>query len=106
MRNDNLIGTGVALITPFKEDFSIDFGSLDKLINHLLNSGIKYFVVMGTTAESATLSFDEQNKVLSHIKKIVNKRVPLVLGVGGNDTNQILDRIHSYDFSSSSNCII
>ena len=99
MRNDNLIGTGVALITPFKEDFSIDFDSLDRLINHLLMNGVKYFVVMGTTGESATLSLDEQNKVLAHIKKIVNKRVPLVLGVGGNDTNQVLDRIHGYDFS-------
>ena len=99
MRNNNLIGTGVALITPFKEDFSIDFDSLDRLINHLLMNGVKYFVVMGTTGESATLSLDEQNKVLTHIKKIVNKRVPLVLGVGGNDTSQVLDRIHNYDFS-------
>mgnify|MGYP001364153970 FL=1 len=49
MRNNNLIGTGVALVTPFKEDFSIDFNSLDKLIEHLINNGINYFVVMGTT---------------------------------------------------------
>ena len=99
MRNNNLIGTGVALITPFNEDFSIDFTSLDNLINHLLNNHVDYFVVMGTTGESATLSLEEQDAILSHVKKIVDKRVPIVLGVGGNNTNQVLHRIKSIDFS-------
>tara|TARA_B100001250_G_scaffold375352_1_gene362863 strand:+ start:2928 stop:3827 length:900 start_codon:yes stop_codon:yes gene_type:complete len=99
MRNNNLIGTGVALVTPFKEDFSIDFNSLDKLIEHLINNGINYFVVMGTTGESATLSLEEQKAVLSHIKQTVNSRVPLVLGVGGNNTREVLDKMNDFDFS-------
>lgn len=99
MRNNNLIGTGVALVTPFNEDFSIDFDSLGQLINYLIDNKINYFVVMGTTGESATLSLDEQNKILNYIKRVVNNRIPLVLGVGGNNTNQILDRISSFDFS-------
>jgi len=99
MRNNNLIGTGVALVTPFNDDFSIDFDSLGKLINYLIDNQINYFVVMGTTGESATLSLDEQNKILNYIKRVVNNRIPLVLGVGGNNTNQILDRISGFDFS-------
>ena len=99
MRNNNLRGTGVALITPFNEDFSIDFDSLGNLINHLIENNIDYFVVMGTTGESATLSLNEQDEVLDYVKKIVNNRVPLVLGVGGNNTQQVLDRISGLDFS-------
>tara|TARA_B100000530_G_scaffold334099_1_gene283330 strand:+ start:1673 stop:2569 length:897 start_codon:yes stop_codon:yes gene_type:complete len=99
MRNNNLVGTGVALITPFNEDFSIDFDSLGNLINHLIKNSIDYFVVMGTTGESATLSLAEQDEVLDYVKKTVNKRVPLVLGVGGNNTQQVLNRINSIDFS-------
>ena len=99
MRNKKLLGTGVALVTPFHEDCSIDFNSLEKLINHLINNNIDYFVVMGTTGESATLSLDEQDEVVSFVKKIVNKKVPIVLGVGGNNTNKVLERIKSVDFN-------
>ena len=98
MRNKKLIGTGVALITPFNEDFTIDFNSLGVLIDHLIENKINYFVVMGTTAESATLSIEEQNKILKYIKEKTNNRVPIVFGLGGNDTNSILNRIHSLDF--------
>ena len=94
-----LIGTGVALITPFNEDFSIDFSSLDNLINHLLNNNVDYFVVMGTSGESATLTLEEQDAILSHVKKTVNNRVPIVLGIGGNNTNRVLHRLKSIDFS-------
>ena len=99
MRNNKLVGTGVALITPFNEDFSIDYISLDKLIENLINNGINYFVVMGTTGESATLSLDEQKELLSYVKKKVNNRVPLVFGVGGNNTNNLLDRLSDIDYS-------
>ena len=98
MRNKKLLGTGVALITPFHRDGSIDFVSLEKLINHLINNGINYFVVMGTTGESSTLSLDEQNEVISYVKKIVNCRIPIVVGVGGNNTLQVLERIDSLNF--------
>ena len=99
MRNKNLIGTGVALITPFNEDFSIDFQSLDDLIEHLLSQGIDYFVVMGTTGESVTLSEDEQNKVLEFVVKKINGKKPIVLGLGGNNTFQIINRIKQINFN-------
>ena len=70
MRNNNLYGTGVALITPFNEDFSIDFNSLEKIINNLIINNIDYLVVMGTTAESATLSEEEQESIISYVIQI------------------------------------
>ena len=72
MRNNKLVGTGVALITPFNEDYSIDYNSLDNLIDNLINNNIDYVVVMGTTAESATLSNFEKNQVLNHVKNKIN----------------------------------
>ena len=97
MRNKNLIGTGVALITPFNEDYSIDFESLDQLLDHLVNNEIDYLVVMGTTAESATLSKEEQKHLLKYIKVKINSQLPIVLGVGGNDTNEIIKRINDFE---------
>ncbi len=99
MRNKNLTGTGVALITPFHKDNSIDFDSLRNLINHLIKNKIDYLVVMGTTGESAVLTFDEQNKVINYVKKIVNNRLPIIVGMGGNDTMQVVKRIKSFDFN-------
>ena len=99
MRNKKLIGTGVALVTPFKEDFSIDFDSLSNLINHLIDNGVDYMVVMGTTGESATLSLDEQQLIINYVKKIINNRVPIVVGIGGNNTTEVVGRIGSMDFS-------
>ena len=87
MRNNNLIGTGVALITPFNNDGSLDLLSLDKLIDYLLTNGINYFVVLGTTAESVNLSKSEQDIIINHIKKKVDNQVPIVLGLGGNNTS-------------------
>ncbi len=99
MRNKNLTGTGVALITPFNRDNSIDFDSLKKLINHLIKNQIDYLVVMGTTGESAVLTFDEQNEVINYVKKIVNNRLPIIVGIGGNDTIQVVNKIKSFDFN-------
>ena len=98
MRNKNLIGTGVALITPFNDDFSIDFLSLEKLIENMIENRVNYLVVMGTTAESPTLSSEEQIDILNFVKKIVNNRVPIVFGMGSNDTNKLLKRIKNFDF--------
>ena len=98
MRNNKLLGTGVALITPFKEDYTIDYQSLERLIEYLIEKEINYLVVMGTTAESATLNYDEQNEILSFVKKIVNNRLPLVFGVGSNNTAQLVNRIDNMNF--------
>ena len=98
MRNKNLIGTGVALITPFNDDFSIDFLSLEKLIENMIENSVNYLVVMGTTAESPTLSSEEQIDILNFVKKIVNNRVPIVFGMGSNNTNKLLKRIKNFDF--------
>lgn len=97
MRNNNLIGTGVALITPFNNDYTIDFKSLDNLIDNLINNNINYVVVMGTTAESATLSKAEKINILKHVKKKINGRIPIVFGIGGNNTTDVISLIKEID---------
>ncbi len=92
-------GTAVAIVTPFKDDKSIDFDSLGNLIEHYLNNGIDYFIVLGTTGENAVLSADEKNQVLDYVVKKVNSRAPIVAGFGGNNTNSIIESIKKRDFS-------
>lgn len=86
-------GTGVALVTPFKADKSIDYDSLEKLVNYVINGGVDYLVVMGTTAENPTLNSIEKQNVINFIVEKNNKRVPLVLGVGSYDTNVVIENI-------------
>lgn len=93
----NLKGVGVALVTPFNEDLSIDFDSLTKLIEYNIENGTNYLVVLGTTAEAATLSSEEKKQVINHIIKVNNKRVPLVLGIGGNNTLEVKKQIEETD---------
>ncbi|MBF26148.1 MAG: 4-hydroxy-tetrahydrodipicolinate synthase [Flavobacteriales bacterium] len=100
MRNNKLIGTGVALVTPFNEDYTIDFPSLKRLIENLLENNIDYFVVMGTTAESATLSLQEQDQVIYFVNQIVKNKIPIVIGVGGNNTMDVIARIKNLDLSN------
>ncbi len=95
-----LIGTGVALVTPFKTDGTVDFIGLRKLINHIINGGVDYLVLMGTTAESATLTKEEKEEVVNFIIEENNSRLPLVLGIGGNNTRAVVERIKSADLSS------
>lgn len=90
-------GTGVALVTPFKKDLSIDFEALTKLVNHSIDGGINYLVVLGTTAESATLTPDEKQAVISHIRSVNAGRLPLVLGIGGNNTQEVIQAIANAD---------
>ena len=85
-----LIGTGVALITPFNKIGSIDFTSLTKLVNHVIMGGVEYVVALGTTAETATLSSSEKLDVLKHIQEAVKNRVPVVVGLGGNNTAELI----------------
>ena len=89
-------GTGVALVTPFKEDDTIDFGGLEKLIEHVISGGVEYLVSMGTTGESATLSEEERFSIIDFTLKIANKRVPVVGGFGGNNTAEIIRSVKKY----------
>ena len=95
-----LIGTGVALITPFKNDFSIDTDALSKIVEFQIDNGVDYLVVLGTTAETATLDADERKLVIDTIVKANGGKLPLVLGVGGNNTAAIVDELKTGDFSS------
>lgn len=90
-----IFGTGVALVTPFNLDFSIDFTSLEKLINYVIDGGVDYLVVLGTTGESVTLTKDEKYQVINFCKKINNNRLPLILGIGGSSTKQVIKDIDS-----------
>ena len=98
MAQINLKGMGVALITPFKDDESIEFDALSKLIEYQIQNGIDYLVVLGTTAETPTLTEQEKNEVLSFVVERVKGRVPIVLGLGGNNTRGIVDRLKTETF--------
>jgi 4-hydroxy-tetrahydrodipicolinate synthase len=95
-----LKGVGVALVTPFNEDLSVDFDSLTKLVEYNIENGTNYLVVLGTTAEAATLSDEEKKQVIEHIIKVNSKRLPLVLGIGGNDTLEVKKQIEEADLSA------
>ena len=94
-----LRGTGVALVTPFTPDFKIDYEGLGKLLLFNISEGVDYLVINGTTAESATTTAAEKTEILAFIKERVNGAVPLVYGLGGNNTQQILDQLQEVDFS-------
>ena len=93
------VGTGVALITPFKEDLSVDFDALVKLVNFNIENGTNYLVINGTTAESATISKEEKLQIIALIVKTNANRVPLVLGIGGNDTLAVIKEIKTTDLT-------
>ena len=92
-------GTGVALVTPFKTDLSIDFECLSSLVEHCVEGGVDFLVVMGTTGENVTLSQHEKQQVLEHVIKTNNSRLPIVFGVGGNNTHSIISSIEAFDLS-------
>ncbi len=95
----SLIGTGVALVTPFKKDFSVDVEALKAIVNFQIDNGIDYLVVLGTTAESATLSKEEKELVIKTVVEANKGRLPLVLGVGGNNTQEVVAELQSRDLS-------
>ncbi|CAM3521551.1 4-hydroxy-tetrahydrodipicolinate synthase [Flavobacterium chungbukense] len=96
----SLIGTGVALVTPFKKDFSVDIEALHRIVNFSIDGGVEYLVVMGTTAENATLTTEEKELVIKTVIDVNKGRLPLVLGVGGNNTMQIVEELKTRDFSA------
>ncbi|MFC2175701.1 4-hydroxy-tetrahydrodipicolinate synthase [Bacteroidota bacterium] len=92
-----LRGTGVAMVTPFNEDKSINFTQLEKLTEHLIAGGVDYLVVMGTTGETVTLTKEEKKEVLDTVLKVNNGRLPVVLGAGGNNTVEVCRQLESLD---------
>ncbi|MFV9551321.1 4-hydroxy-tetrahydrodipicolinate synthase [Algibacter sp. PT7-4] len=98
--NNKFVGTGVALVTPFNSDLSVDHTALENIVNYNIDNGIDYLVICGTTGESVTLTKQEKKAVIATISKANNGRLPLVLGVGGNNTAQVIDEINSTDLSS------
>lgn len=96
----SLIGTGVALVTPFKKDFSVDTDALSRIVKYQIEGGIDYLVVLGTTAESATLSKDEKDFVIQTVIEANAGKLPLVLGVGGNNTAEVVAELKSRDLSA------
>lgn len=93
MSRINLRGVGVALITPFKDDESVDYDALIRLVDYQIQNNTDYLVVLGTTAETPTLTDDEKSKIVSLIINRVNGRIPIVLGVGGNNTKAVVEQL-------------
>jgi len=86
-------GTGVAIVTPFKNDSSIDFAAMGRVINHVIGGSVNYIVAMGTTGEASTLSKDEKQALISYVVEAVDNRIPVVTGIGGNNTQEIINTI-------------
>lgn len=99
---NQLKGTGVALITPLNEDFSIDFDGLKRLVDYVINGGVDYLVILGTTGEAATLSSLEKREVVKTCLEHNQGRVPIVYGIGGNNTQAVLDDIANAEFTGIS----
>ena len=95
----SLIGTGVALVTPFKKNFSVDVEALTKIVHYQIENGIDYLVVLGTTAENATLSQDEKELVIRTVVMANKGKLPLVLGVGSNNTAEVVKELQTRNFS-------
>lgn len=99
MKRDNLRGLGVALVTPFKKNLSVDTEALVRLVQHNIDNGTDYLVVMGTTAENATLSLEEKELVIDTVKEVALGKLPLVLGIGGNNTKALTEELHNTNLS-------
>ena len=99
MKQNPFKGTGVALVTPFKTDFSVDVEALIRIVNHVIDNGADFLVVLGTTSEAPTLTNEEKNLVISTILKANAGRLPILLGMGGNNTQAVIDAIKAQDFT-------
>lgn len=99
MKNNVFKGTGIALITPFKEDFSVDYAALTNIVNHVIDNGADFLVVLGTTSEAPTLTADEKKLVISTILDANKGRLPVMLGMGGNNTQAVVEAIKTQDFT-------
>jgi len=102
MKSDLIKGTGVALITPFHDYGSIDFTSLGKLVSHVMKGGVDFLVALGTTSEAPVLSRDEKTAVMNHILEESEGKLPVIVGIGGNNTQSIVDTLKSMNFEGIS----
>ena len=100
MSNKNLRGTGVAIVTPFTKKGEVDSRGLNSLVKHLHKGGVEYLVVLGTTGESVTLSKEEKKLVIETVVKANGNKLPLVLGIGGNNTAEVVQQIKSADLKA------
>jgi len=91
-------GLGVAMVTPFNQEKEIDYNATERLIEHLIGGGVNYLVVLGTTGETATLSDKEKKVLVKFVIKQNKKRVPIIVGVGGNNTKHVIESIDNYDY--------
>ena len=95
---NKLTGTGVAIITPFKKNKEVDYDSLGKLIDYIITNGVEYIVSLGTTGETPTLSKKEKQEIVHFTTQKINDRIPLVIGIGGNNTAAIIDSFADFNF--------
>ena len=93
---ETLQGTGVALVTPFTKDFKIDYNALGKLIDFVIDGGVNYVVTLGTTGETPTLNKKEKVNIIEYTYEKVNDRVPVVVGIGGNDTYELINDLKTF----------
>jgi 4-hydroxy-tetrahydrodipicolinate synthase len=91
-----LSGTGVAIITPFANDLSVDYNALGKLIDYIISNGVNYIVTLGTTGETPVLSSEEKKSIINFTQKHIAGRVPMVIGIGGNDTASVINDLQTY----------
>ena len=93
---ETLAGTGVAVVTPFAADLSVDYAALGKLLDNLVEKGVEYIVTLGTTGETPVLSSEEKKEIIHFTQKQLNGHVPMVVGIGGNDTGSVINDLKSY----------
>ena len=99
MKNNIFKGTGIALITPFKKDYSVDLEALQRIVNHVIDGGADFLVALGTTSEAPTLTAEEKKQVVDTILTTNNGRIPVLLGMGGNNTQAVVEAVKAQDFS-------
>ena len=99
MKNNIFKGTGIALITPFKKDYSVDLEALQHIVNHVVDGGADFLVALGTTSEAPTLTAEEKKQVVTTILKANYGRIPVLLGMGGNNTQAVVEAIKAQDFN-------
>ena len=100
MKTNPFRGIGIALVTPFKQDYSIDLEALENIVNYVIDNGADFLVVLGTTSEAPTLTADEKKLVINTILKVNNGRLPVMLGMGGNNTQAVIETVKAQDFTS------
>ncbi len=100
--NNPFVGTGIAIVTPFKEDLSVDYNALGSIVEFNIENGVNYIVISGTTGESATITREEKKEIINVVSSVNRGRVPLVLGIGGNNTMAVIEEIKATDLSGFS----